>query len=384
MSSRLIVNSIRHTGASGDAVTLANDGTCTANITNRSNRNKIINGGMTVSQRQTSTTNSNAFVVDRFQAQVTQMDELVQTLEQSSDAPNGFGKSIKITTTTPESSIASNEQFRIQTKLEGQDFQDLAYGTSAAKTITISFYVKASITGTFGFTVYRAESTARVITAPYTISSADTWERKTITISGDTSGAAITNDNAERFRLMWGLAAGANFNTASASWGNYSSANLLGGHVTNSLVTTDNATWQLAGVQLEVGSVATDFEHRSYGQEWELCRRYYQVILDRSIDSGDDSGLGGTPYSSTSGVYVPIRFAPPMRTKPTVESSSAGNEFRTRHGDLVTFDSFSGFNTVTRLGGTLIASTSTGKTVGHYYWIETDQGSAKLAVSAEL
>ena len=138
--SEIKVNSIKGVGASSAAITVNNtDGTCTANITNRSNRNKIINGGMIISQRQTSTTNSLAFVVDRFKAEVTQMDELVQTLEQSSDSPDGFSKSIKITTTTPESSVAANEQFRIQTKLEGQDFQDLAYGTSAAKTITISF-----------------------------------------------------------------------------------------------------------------------------------------------------------------------------------------------------------------------------------------------------
>ena len=256
-------------------------------------KNKIINGGMTVSQRHTSTTNSNAFVVDRFQAQVTQMDELAQTLEQSSDAPDGFGKSIKITTTTPESSIASNEQFRIQTKLEGQDFQDLAYGTSAAKTITISFYVKASITGTFGFTVYREDSTDRVITAPYTINSANTWERKTITITGDTAGPAITNDNTERFRLMWGLASGSQFNTASPSWSNYSSANLLGGHVTNTLVTTNNATWQLTGVQLEVGSVATDFEHRSMHTETLLCKRYF-------------NNFGATTATGTSATYMLI------------------------------------------------------------------------------
>ena len=316
--STLKVDGIRSNSATSDAITLASNGTCTANITNRSNRNKIINGGMTVSQRQTSTTNSNAFVVDRFQAQVTQMDQLAQTLEQSSDAPDGFGKSIKITTTTPESSIASNEQFRIQTKLEGQDFQDLAYGTSAAKTITISFYVKASITGTFGFTVYRAESTARVITAPYTISSANTWERKTITISGDTAGSAITNDNAERFRLMWGLAAGANFNTASASWGNYSSANLLGGHVTNSLVTTNNATWQLAGVQLEVGSVATDFEHKSYADELQKCKRYY-VELGRSTVSNETGYvLNGLQAYGTSALYGVLAQLPvTMRAKPT-------------------------------------------------------------------
>ena len=293
------------------------------------NKNKIINGGMTVSQRQTSTTNSNAFVVDRFQAQVTQMDELAQTLEQSSDAPDGFGKSIKITTTTPESSIASNEQFRIQTKLEGQDFQDLEYGTSSAKTITISFYVKASITGTFGFTVYRDESTDRVITAPYTISSANTWERKTITIPGDTAGAAITNDNAERFRLMWGLAAGANFNTASPTWGNYSSANLLGGHVTNSLVTTNNATWQLTGVQLEVGSVATDFEHRSFAQELALCYRYFEQYnftnfsYEAIMPSHNTNTSGGT-----LGVF-PWRAE--KRATPTV-TLSADSTFRLNGG----------------------------------------------------
>ena len=285
-------------------------------------KNKIINGGMTVSQRQTSTTNSNAFVVDRFQAQVTQMDELAQTLEQSSDAPDGFGKSIKITTTTPESSIASNEQFRIQTKLEGQDFQDLAYGTSAAKTITISFYVKSSQTGTFGFTVYRDESTDRVITAPYTITTND-WERKTITIPGDTAGAAITNDNAERFRLMWGLAAGANFNTASPSWGNYSSANLLGGHVTNSLVTTNNATWQLTGVQLEVGSVATDFEQRSFAEELELCRRYYNRF---GVNSSTGTPIINPMEQSADRIPIP-QLSPEMRATPTVTGTNPLTEF---------------------------------------------------------
>tara|TARA_R100000781_G_scaffold47605_1_gene31979 strand:- start:122 stop:1267 length:1146 start_codon:yes stop_codon:yes gene_type:complete len=326
--SKIKVNSLEGVGASTPAISIDNaSGTCTANITNRSNRNKIINGGMIVSQRQTSTTNSQAFVVDRFKAEVTQMDELVQTLEQSSDSPDGFSKSIKITTTTPESSVASNEQFRIQTKLEGQDFQDLAYGTSAAKTITISFYVKASVTGTFGFTVYRNESTPRVITAPYTITTND-WERKTITISGDTVGAAITNDNAERFRLMWGLAAGANFNTASASWGNYSSANLLGGHVTNSLVTTNNATWQLAGVQLEVSDHATDFEHRSFGQELALCYRYY---YRESIENTEYFNGLGKADSDGNSVDLNLKFPVTMRTTPTaVEQAGSGTNYLIR------------------------------------------------------
>ncbi len=381
--SEIKVNSIKGVAASVAALSINNtDGTCTANITNRSNRNKIINGGMIVSQRQTSTTNSNAFVVDRFQAQVTQMDELAQTLEQSSDAPDGFGKSIKITTTTPESSIASNEQFRIQTKLEGQDFQDLAYGTSAAKTITISFYVKASITGTFGFTVYRAESTARVITAPYTISSADTWERKTITISGDTSGAAITNDNAERFRLMWGLAAGANFNTASASWSDYSSANLLGGHVTNDLVTTNNATWQLAGVQLEVDSVATDFEHRSYGQELALCQRYHYVLAE-----GDGKALGNCAYYKANEIQLALKHPVEMRATPTLTVANDGSNNR--------YHWYRDSNLDQRIGNTFtiqyantrscnIQDNGASGTAGFAAFGATGHADAKISFSAEL
>jgi|TARA_R100000479_G_scaffold133980_1_gene71342 hypothetical protein len=321
--STLKVDGIRSNSATSDAITLASDGTCAANITSINggqfaNRNKIINGGMTVSQRQTSTTNSNAFIVDRFQGSVTQMDQLAQTLEQSSDAPDGFSKSIKITTTTPETSIDTNEQFRVQTKLEGQNFQDLEYGTSSAKSITISFYVKASVTGTFGFTVYREESTDRVITAPYTINSANTWERKTITITGDTAGPAITDDNTERFRLMWGLAAGSQFNTASPSWSDYSSANLLGGHVTNTLVTTNNATWQLTGVQLEVGSVATNFEHKSFAQELQLCKRYYQQYVNIM-------SAGYVPDNGSRVYGLGLNFPVEMRAAPSITLTNTGS-----------------------------------------------------------
>ena len=376
----LRVQKIRHTASNTDVIDIASDGTCRANITNNlSNRNKIINGGMIISQRHTSTTNSNAFIVDRFQGSVTQMDQLAQTLEQSSDAPIGFSKSIKITTTTPETSISSNEQFRVQTKLEGQDFQDLAYGTSSAKSITISFYVKASETGTFGFTVYREESTDRVITAPYTINSANTWERKIITITGDTAGPAITNDNTERFRLMWGLASGSQFNTASPSWSNYSSANLLGGHVTNTLVTTNNATWQLAGVQLEVGDYATDFEHRSYGQELYLCQRYYFRFLE-----GNTKEIGAAWYFTNSHASFFFEFPTTMRAVPTGTATSGTDYYhiyRAGGGDglnSITFENgsteqFSAFN-----------NSQVSGTAGQCGLIRSTNASAIVEFSAEL
>ena len=369
--------------ASGIGITCANiNGT---QIGGR--RNKIINGGMTVSQRQTSSTSSSVFVVDRFKAEVTQMDELAQTLEQSSDAPDGFGKSLKITTTTPETAIAANEQFRIQTKLEGQDFQDLAYGGSSAKTITISFYVKASVTGTFGFTVYRAESTARVITAPYTISSADTWERKIITIPGDTAGAAITNDTSERFRLMWGLAAGSNFTTASASWGNYSSANLLGGHVTNTLVTTDNATWQLAGVQLEVGSQATAFEHRSFGEELSLCQRYYYRHATGADTSSDYSIATFATYQAND-IFGMVDMPVTMRANPSIDQVTGTSYYKVyRDGGSDAFDSFGGVWSASPTCVGLNANSGTGVsgcTAGHATFVKTNNTSAYLAFSAEL
>ena len=208
--------------------------------------------------------------------------------------------------------------------------------------------------------------------------------RYTLTFPADTTGKFDNDSGASLWVRFW-LAAGSNFTsgTARTAWAGGISDSILAVGQTAQVGNNVADTWQITGVQLEVGSTATPFEHRSFGNELERCRRYYQVILDRSIDSGDDSGLGGTVYASNGGVYVPIRFCPPMRTKPTVESSSNSNGFRTRHGDLVNFTSFTGFNTVSRLGGTLITSTAGNKVVGDYYWIETDQGLAKLAVSAE-
>ena len=389
--STLKVDGIRSNSASSDAITLASDGTCTANITSINggqfaNRNKLINGAMQIAQRGTSiTTGDNAehFLMDRWILYCQNTGSRF-TVTQSTDTPDGFGNSLKIDCTTADTSLASNEEVQLWQKIEGFNTQDFAKGTSSAKQYTLSFYVKTNKTGTYIVRLLGRDNTTSCVSASYTVSDSN-WNRYTVTFPANTdSNHADNNDNGESLRAVWWLVGGSGVDsgTLQTTWTNSTDTGAATGQV-NFADSTSNDFF-ITGCQLEVGSVATDFEHRSYGQEWELCRRYYQVILDRSIDSGDDSGLGGTPYSSTSGVYVPIRFAPPMRTKPTVESSSAGNEFRTRHGDLVTFDSFSGFNTVTRLGGTLIASTSTGKTVGHYYWIETDQGSAKLAVSSEL
>ena len=190
--SQLKVDTIRHTGASSDAITLASDGTATAKITGGitqglSHRNMITNGEMLVKQRSgdisfahDGTRSGN--VVDSFKYTMTTCDSYDCTVSHANSGPLGFSKSFKVTTGTAESAIAVSEYSYIDTRLEGWDCQRLYYGDANAKAATLSFWVKSSVTGTFGFGIYRGESTDRIINVPYAISSANTWEKKTLAI----------------------------------------------------------------------------------------------------------------------------------------------------------------------------------------------------------
>ena len=252
---------------------------------NTGRRNLIINGAMQVAQRGTSTslvhdgTISN-FSPDRFQFQLNNtLDELEGTLAQVTDSPDGFSNSLKWTTTEPEGAIDADHYVSLFQKIEGQNLQHIKNGSSGALSLTLSFYVKSSQTGTFGVNLYKDDSTSRIINSTYTIASANTWEYKTITFAGDTSGGGINNDNGIGFYCSWHLAAGSNFDSVnSTSWANYSTTNWAGGHAQDGVITTDNATWQITGIQLEVGSNASDFEHRSFGEELSLCQRYYEEV----------------------------------------------------------------------------------------------------------
>jgi len=367
------------------ATSFSGSGEGLTRTTQLSHRNKFINGAMRFSQRATSfnsTLSDNQYILDRFKHIIRGTND--SYYYQVTDHPEGFSNSMKVTcnsTYTP--SASDNAGF--QSFLEGQDLQDFNFGSSNAKPFTVSFYAKSASQNnghqyTFQIRTYPSSGDTRIMNFPFTVTTS--WQRFSFTFVGDTV-KDIRNTNTGGIAMLWNLNAGPDDITSQyTNWATLGKYMCVTGQ-SNFLDNTNNEFY-LTGVQLEVGSVTTPFEHRSYGEELESCRRYYQVILDRSIDSGDDSGLGGTVYSSNGGVYCPIRFIPPMRTKPTVESSNNGNEFRTRHGDLVNFNNFSGFNTASRFGGTLITSASGNKVVGDYYWIETDQGSAKLAVVAEL
>ena len=343
--SQLKVNTIRHTGASSDAITLASDGTATAKITGGitqglSNRNMITNGEMLVKQRPGDISFAHdgtrvGNVVDCFKFSMTTCDSYDCTVSHANSGPvtdaGGFSKSFKVTTGTAESAIAVSEYSYIDTRLEGWDCQRLYYGDANAKAATLSFWVKSSVTGTFGFSIYRGESTDRIINVPYAISSANTWEKKTLAIPGDTA-QAVGNTNTERMRFMWTLWAGTGMTSAGAStsWTNYSgdATKFQAGHVTNTLATTAGATFELTGVQFEEGTIATDFEHTSYSDALAKCQRYYYLIggtenSQYSITGAGHMGLNGSDKNIKTWISFPVS----MRTTPSAAVVNA-NEFR--------------------------------------------------------
>ena len=244
-----------------------------------SNRNLIINGAMTFDQRSSGsyvTVNGGGiYTLDRWRAY--DSTDGVFTLQQVADAPAGFISSAKATVTTADASLTGFQQAKFQQRIEGYNAASLALGTSGAKTFTLSFWVKSSVTGTYAVGFMNAAGD-RSFVSTYSISSANTWEYKTITIAGDTTGTWRV-DNITGLNIQWSLGMGPDATTSTGSWqaGELSHAS---GAV--NLLATLNATWQITGVQLEVGDTATPFEHRSYGQELALCQRYYTEFGDGS------------------------------------------------------------------------------------------------------
>ena len=255
----------------------------TDNVTGR--KNIIINGAMRLAQRGTQTTSvssSGYFATDRMKYY--DAAGIVATVEQVSDAPSGsgFAFSHKVTATTADTSIGATELgCPLWYIIEKQDVDArLAYGTSSAKPLTMSFWIKSNVTGTYTISAYRSATPARVQAQTYTISAANTWEFKTLTWVGDTT-EAIDVDLHFYFN---GFVGGDYSNTSTTSgWATYNTGNWAGGH-TATWGDSTNDTWQITGLQLEVGDTASDFEHRSFSEELQLCQRYYQLITHNAND----------------------------------------------------------------------------------------------------
>ena len=305
------------------------------------------------------------------------------TIEQSADAPNYFDKSIKVTVTTAESSIAAAEFNQLLYQIEGQDIAPLAYGTGDAKPMVFSFWVKSSVTGSFPFSVQN-QNGSRVFPSRYTVNNANTWEYKTISISGDTGGTWNTSGNALglRFTFLWLSGSTYTGGIADGGWKATSSyVNLTSTYTAP--INTANATLQITGVQMEVGKVATPFEHRSYGEELVLCQRYYQQFAYTETYQTVGDGQAGT----TSSGYVLFRFLNEMRVPPTISHNGVGkfrvNSFAPGQDQICTSIVYA---YVTRHGARIQFGKATADLgMNQNIYINTEAGNdAYLYISAEL
>jgi len=270
MTSQLKVDRI--SPATGDKVTI--DGL----ILEPSNRNLIINGAMQVAQRgtqKTGVTDVGYRTSDRWEIGIQNLG--TWTVDQSTDAPNGFSNCLKMTCATAKSSPAAGDFCTLYHYIEAQNLQHLAFGTADAKSMTLSFWVKSNKTGTASFGIRQSDNSNKLISKSYTINSAGTWEYKTISIPADTAGV-IDNDNGRGFTLEWWLNGGGDFTGGShtTNWSTFNHTNRnpsnlgVGGAV--------NDYFAITGVQLELGDEATPFEHESYGQTLAKCQRYFQLL----------------------------------------------------------------------------------------------------------
>ena len=246
-------------------------------IVSAGRRNKVINGAMQFSQRTTSdsglSSSNTVRVLDRFQVRINSTG--TWTVSQSTQSPPGFAHSMRWQCTTADASLGASDFMYMAHRFEGKDVQDLAKGTSSAKPVTVSFWVRSTVTGSYSFRLVDNQNN-RQIGQNYTVNQADTWEHKTMTFAGDTTGA-LANDNSNRLSMMWWLAVGSNRTSGAipTSWETMTTADEAAGQTANIASSTSN-NFFITGIQLEVGRNATEFEHRSYGEELALCQRYYQ------------------------------------------------------------------------------------------------------------
>jgi len=320
-------------------------------------RNRIINGDMRIDQWNAgaSVTQSTSlqYTVDRFAIVGSVASKF--TAQQSSLAATGFTNSL-LCTSSSAYTVGASEDFSIRQSIEGLNVDDLAWGTASASSVTLSFWVRSSLTGTFGGSIANSAQD-RFYVFSYTISAANTWEQKTITIAGDTTGTWLTT-NGIGIRLLWSLGAGSTVSGSAGSWGTtfYRSAT---GAV--SVVGTSGATFYITGVQLEAGSVATPFERIDYGRQLIMCQRYYVAIANRYIWSGNSTS--GSTY------YYVIPFPTTMRAGPTVTTTNTDAT-----GFPTTASSTAGTNTVDAVRLTRTSNS----TVNGAYFADSVTASAEL------
>jgi hypothetical protein len=286
-------------------------------------KNRIINGNMVIDQRNAGASftvpSGGGYTLDRWNTQASAASKF--TVQQSSTAPTGFVNSAKLTSSSAYS-LGASDFFQFQQYIEGYNTADLGFGTANAKTVTLSFWVNSSLTGTFGLFLI-SDSTNRIYPTSYTINSANTWEQKTITLTGDVTGTWNTT-NSTGLRITWALGYGSNYANATANaWAANSGTNFIPSGCVNFLG-TNGATFYITGVQLEVGTTATNFDFRSIGTELQLCQRYYEKAYDYDVQVPPASSTYAwfTPTNTSaignSALHTNIKYSVAKRARPTV------------------------------------------------------------------
>jgi len=287
------------------------------------NRNMIGNGAFNIDQRNTTftkTASGGGKVIERWREGQSNVGQLSVEVARATDSPDTFpgSYSLKLQVKTPESSFAANEDMTLLTKIEGKDCQRLLYGTSGAKNTTLSFWVKSSIAGTFAVGIYQEDGNDN-ISKPYTINSANTWEYKTINYPGNTA-ATINDDNTTGLQIQWFISAGSNITGGSNGdvWHSYADNTFAFGHVTNTHITTDESTFQLTGVQFELGDVATPFELLPIADDLARCQRYFYKFLSTNIYGPLGANGMQINTNSTAGAMYQGMHPVTMRAAPTM------------------------------------------------------------------
>jgi hypothetical protein len=283
-------------------------------------KNRIINGAMVIDQRNagasvTLTTNT-TYTLDRWVGYLSQSSKY--SIQQSTTVPTGFKNSFLVTSLSAYS-ITSTDNFAIAQSIEGLNTYDLAWGTASAATVTLSFWVRSSLTGTFGGAL-RNSAGDRAYPFSYTISVANTFEYKTITIAGDTTGTWLTT-NGVGINVVFGLGNGSTLSGTAGAW---AAGNLFNATGATSVVGTSSATFYITGVQLEAGSTASPFEYRQYGTEFNLCLRYF--YLSNPTNTAKNGGAWGSVYQSGAG-HITGALPVPLRTTGTVTFGGTSNTF---------------------------------------------------------
>ena len=324
--SEIKVNSIKGVGASAAAITVNNtDGTCTANLTNRTNKNLIIGGAMNVAQRGTSSTSAGYQTVDRFGITASGTDEAptqaqVDVASGTTPYTLGFRKALKITNGNQTSGAGATDRINIYHTVEAQNIANSGWNyTSSSSYITLSFWVKSSVAQNFYGRLYSFDGTSQGYSFETGSLSADTWTKVTKTIAGN-SNLTFDNDNAAGLYVVIAPFLGTDYTDSGVSlntWGAWNSSARTPDN-TSTWYTTNDATFEITGVQLEVGSVATDFEHRSFAVEKRLCMRYYQQYVNLM-------GAGIVPDNSSRSYNHGFNFPVEFRATPSMTTTNTGS-----------------------------------------------------------